>query len=84
MLYRYGIVDVIRATDISLLSSMSCEGYFASVLFQGDSGDTDVVHDNEPYWNTNFCFDVDRLAIMFNCPYLCINVIALRSDMLLL
>lgn len=48
------IVDVIQARDLAISSNV-----FVVIHFQGSAGETEYIESRNPYWNTNFCFDVD-------------------------
>ncbi len=54
-------VDVIQATDLSgVAGSTAAPNPYAVLYFQGSSGETEWVEGSAtPFWNTNFCFDVE-------------------------
>lgn len=56
------IVDVVQAYGLaSLPGQKQNPSPFAVISFQDFSGATQPVSSNShPYWNTNFCFDIDR------------------------
>jgi hypothetical protein len=53
------IVDIVQATDLPA----ECDAY-AVIHFQGSAGETECAEQTrDPFWNTNFCFDVDADAM---------------------